>query len=174
MADNVIINIKPVYGEDVNDKGMLAVIRKAFEAEAKKVESEFGKGTATWTHKPRWKIEIKTRRNDWVARVFTGDKPFVYVELGTLKGGRYRRMSRDWQSKTTPKSLHSGAGGGRAAGFIPKGTRPMKGLTPRDFRVIIAEEQQPKYARNMQFALKVGSSQFFSGRSISPASTGFR
>jgi len=163
MADNVIIDIKPILGEKVNDKGMLRVIRKALEASAKDVEGEFGKGTSTWTHKPRWKTEVKTRRNDWVARVSTGDKPFVYVEMGTIKGGRYRRMSRDWQSKTKPKVLHSGAGGGRAVGFIPRGTRPMKGLTPRDFRVIIAEAADSKFASTMRAGIELGSRQFFSG-----------
>jgi hypothetical protein len=159
-SSDVIIDIKPILGENVNDKGMLTTIRKALQREAQKVIKEFDKGTDTWKRKPNWKIEIQTRHNDWVAKVSTGDKPFVYVERGTKT--RRRLMSKDWVSKTRPKVLSSGPGQGVPTGFAKKNQK-MPGIKARDFRVIISEQQQPKYEKNISVAIAIGANSFFAG-----------
>ncbi len=176
MASGVSIQIKPILPGLVNEAHFRNLIRRALREAAKEIVSEFGKGTRTWEHKPQWTTQLRyhTGRNTWKVIVRTSSKPFMYVELGTLKGGRYRLMSKGFQSKTKPKVLRSGAGAGRAAGFIHKGRRPLKGVTPRDFRVVIAKQYKPRYVKKMSLAISAGANRFFSGGGVGQRSTGRR
>ena len=67
--------------------------------------------------------------------ITTTSKKFLWLEHGTRI--RRRVMSKDWQSKTTPGSLQSGSGAGKALGF---GSRP--GIEPRNWWMASTKRQK--------------------------------
>ena len=163
MANDVLIDIKPVHGEEINDMAIIRAVQKEMRVQAKSAENLFEKGYENWqaNHKPKWKLTLSVRGTDYVGRMYTGDKPFLWVEAGTKK--RRRWMSKDWQSKTTVGILRSSAGAGTPGKFAGKGRQP-KPIAARDFRVIVAERMKGSFSRNMQRAVNKGSRRFFSNR----------
>ena len=167
MAEQQIIAIKPLPPENLDAEALMRPLRVAFKAQAKAIVREFGKGTSTWTHRPTWNIKYIgfTGRAIWKAIISTSDTPFVWVEMGTKV--RKRTLSRDWISKTQPRKLASGSGQGRATGFTKR--HHMPGIKARDFRVIIAKQQQVTFEARMRATMIRSSKHMFSGRA--PGST---
>lgn len=83
----------------------------------------------TWNHEPIWYKKVRMEGGDLVGEVATGDDAFRYLDEGTTK--RYMHLSRDWRSKTSPRSFTSGMGGGRTTGIHKK--FPRKGITAREW-----------------------------------------
>ncbi len=168
-ATGIDIRFKPILPNDINTKAALSIITLAVQEAAEKAEKKyFAQSYSTWKHKPKWTFKIKTRKNDLVGVLATSSKPYTYIERGTRS--RWRKMSRDFTSKTTPGKLASGAGTGKATGFF---RRPMKGIKARDFRVIVAERMQPEFIRIGTKAMFKVATIFFTGPKIRPGQGGF-
>ncbi len=165
-----ILEIKPILPGRINEKAFMREIRKAVEKSARMIIKDFGIGTKNWSRKPSWTVKRRKRRSAWVWRVQTGDTPFVWVEMGTKSRKRY--MSKNWASKTQPGRLHSGVGAGTPDGFTRSG-KQLRGITARNFRVLIADKQQPLFARQMARAILSGASQLFSGSTQGAGRTRF-
>jgi hypothetical protein len=156
------IEFRPIHPEQMRGEGaIIAAMSREVQKILETAEQEgFDSATATWEHKPKWTIRIKSRKRDLVGRLATQSKPFTWVELGTKL--RWRKMSPDFSPKSRVKNLQAHSGSGRATGFFK--TRPRPGITARDFRVVVAEKMQPKFESNVTTALVREAGMFFSGR----------
>lgn len=132
-------------------------VTKEVILETEEFEKLFGKATRTWSSEntPKWNKSIGFQGPDLVGKTTTGAKVFSYVELGTSE--RWRKMSRNFRRKTTPGVLGSGPGRGGAVGWFP---RPVAGLKARNFRLIIAEQEQEKFPVKIQVAVSRAVSRF--------------
>lgn len=153
-----IITLQPVLPENAHFEVFQIAIVKVLEEEMSEVIKLFNKFTATWTHKPKWKKEIKNRRSDFVGKISTRSKPFVYVEGGT----QIRRMglSRDFRAKTKVRSLSSGPGQGKKTSFLKT---PQGGIKARESRFVIQEMREKPAAANLQRRINIASKQVFHG-----------
>jgi hypothetical protein len=169
-STGIQIQFKPILPNTINTTMVLTQLTSGVKEAAEMAEQKyFAQSYSTWRHKPKWTIKLKSRKNDIVARLATSSKPFTYVELGTLSGGRWRRMSKNFISKTNPGRLGSAPGAGKAEGFF---THPVRGLRPRNFRVIVAKRMQPEFQRIMTKRMAIIGSVFFTGPKLSGLSFG--
>lgn len=158
MASQTIINLEPILPENAHFEVFELAIVAMLNEEMGEVLKLFNKFTSTWTHKPRWKKEIKNRRKAYVGRVSTRSKPFVYVEGGT----KIRRMglSRDFRAKTKVRSLSSGPGQGTKTSFLK---RPASGIAARESRFVIEKMRLKPAASNLAKKFNLASKQVFHG-----------
>ena len=163
MANDVLIDIKPVHGEEINELAIIKAVQVELKAQTKEAERLFEKGYSTWkaNHKPKWIVTQHVRGGDYLARMKTGDKPYLWIEGGTKT--RKRWMSKDWKSKSKVKVLTSGSGGGKPGDFAGMGRRPLP-IKEREHRVIVAAKMRHPFARDMGHAVNKGSKRFFSTR----------
>lgn len=168
MANDVLIDVKPIQPERINEMAIIKAVQKEIRIQAKSAEKLFEKTYSNWkaNHKPQWKLKLIVRGGDYVGRMYTGDKPFLWIEGGTKR--RRRWMSKDWQSKTRVRILSSGSGAGTPGDFAGRGRQP-KPIAEREFRVTVVKRMKGSFTRSMQRAVNKGSRRFFSGtRSQSP------
>lgn len=153
-----IIRLKPVIPENAHFEVFQIAIIKVLEEEMDDVIKLFNKFTGTWTHKPKWRKEIKNRRSEFVGKVSTRSKPFVYVEGGT----KIRRMglSRGFIAKTKVRSLSSGPGAGKKTSFLKT---PQKGITARESRFVIEKMREKPAQANLQKRINAASKHVFRG-----------
>ena len=162
------IRFKPILPNTVNTQMSLTQITLGVQEAAEKAEQKyFAQSYSTWKHKPKWTFKIKSRKNDIVGTLATSSKPYTYIERGT--NIRWRKMSRDFISKTNPGRLGAAPGAGRAEGFFK---RPVKGIKARDFRVIVAERMQPEFQQIMTKKMNIIASRFFTGPKVSGVGLG--
>ena len=157
MAET-IVTLKPILPENTHFEVFQIAIVKVLKEEIDEVIKLFNKFTGTWTHKPKWKKEIKNRRSHFVGKISTRSKPFVYVEGGT----KVRRMglSRDFRAKTRVRSLSSGPGQGKKTSFLKT---PQGGIKARDSRFVIEKMREKPAAANLQRRINLASKQVFRG-----------
>jgi hypothetical protein len=134
-------------------KSMELAVNKVLREEAKIQKAYLNLPTSNWKkeHKPKWKTQTSTTTKRIAIDLKTDSVPYVFLEQGTRI--RYRVMSQDWISKTTPNSLIAGPGRGKAKGF---GRRP--GIEKRKWREkvfkIRASIFQNKIRRAIALALR--------------------
>lgn len=149
----MVVIIEPIVPERlirsrIPERAYDAIV-DAVKDEIQEMEKMFGQGTRTWSSssQPSWELRVKPGFAV-AGTVTTGDTPFIYVEVGTRY--RWRRMTRDFQAKTTPGVLGSGPGRGGVAGWF---RRPAKGITGRGFRDIIVAKRAGPFQRRIERAL---------------------
>ena len=151
---------RPIKAKFLSPREVRARILNTCIAEGKVDRAELEKTTATWVeHNPKFETEIKFAKGDITVSTTTEEEIWGYLNRGTRT--RWAVMSSDWVSKTTPGSISSGAG----AGFVTvKGqgamTRlnmpPRKGITARNWTVIVRQERSPIFNANIRKAVVSG------------------
>lgn len=136
---------KPIKPGAYNVAAMRNNVRALLEEEGK-IDKRLMQTTAeNWNEPPGFETVV-TMRQDGVADTHpTGAnaKKWYYLQFGTSV--RYARMSRDWQSKTTPGNLRSGPGQGHVIARGAKaGAQP--GIQARGWIQIIVKMRRKPFA----------------------------
>ena len=162
----VVKEIKPAkLKEDALRLKLLNAIRK----QGTQIKAEFDKTTATWEHDVKFKTEVSLALDGPAAFVFTDDEIYGYVNNGTkphpIFAGIYtgksnkKALSFQWggkgsyRAKTRPRVIGSTAGGPTG----PRVARPYvdhPGTKGRHFDEVIEKDQQPKFKRRMEQAMR--------------------
>jgi len=153
-----IVTLKPILPENAHFEVFQTAIVKTLDEEMGEVIKLFNRFTNSWTHKPKWRKEIKNRKGGFVGRISTRSKPFVYVEGGT----RIRKvtMTGGFVPKTTPRSLRSGPG---QAGKKVFTRRPKPGIKARESRFVIENLRKIPAAKNLFIRISFASKHLFHG-----------
>ena len=144
------IKAKPLKGE-----AMLNEFKKLVTQQAKFSDNEFKKTYRTFKHKPSFRQEVKTSVKEFTGSALTtGDgsteNPYPFITKGTAV--RYAVMTPDFKAKTTVRTIGSGSGRGGLA-YIDK-RKPLPGIKAREFEQEIAKQEQPKFKKRGEAAMK--------------------
>jgi hypothetical protein len=123
----------------------------------RQVIADYKKTTATWKgDRPAFQSAISLKQPGPTLVVDAsggnekGVKKWNWLDKGTRV--RYATMSADWQSKTTPRFIGSGAGRGRML-FVSK-KHPRPGIKAREWTEEITKVFTPKFKRRMEQAMR--------------------
>jgi hypothetical protein len=150
--------IKAIKPRKLNIAAVRMEILNALRAEGTVQRNLLKQTVATWEgDKPEFETLIGLDSGN--ASVMTGP---VGSMLGVKKwnwlneGTRVRRavMSRDWRSKTSPRSYRSGAGRGRVV-FISRKIS-MPGIKAREWSRMVQEQRRRPFTTSMMAAMRRG------------------
>jgi len=99
--------------------------------------------------------------DDLTGKTSTDDEVMAHLNFGT--DTRWAVMSNDWASKTSPGRLSSSSGQGHVVvrgrqAMQARGIRPKPGIKARAWDKAIAKQRRGPFKRNMQEAIKRGTS----------------
>lgn len=151
------MKVKVIKPKKFNGKAITDELVAGAQDIAKAVESDLRDITASWRHQPTFKVDVQSTPNKITIDASTDDKVFIYLDKGTKV--RHALMSRDWQSKTRPKSggatrLTSGPGAGKVLVVSRRINRP--GIKPRGFVNAVLKSQQRDLTARMEKHLAAG------------------
>lgn len=137
MAEILIeSNANIVAQQFKNNASQLAGALQDAAKEQEKETLKLFKGTTRgWNNQPKFLSDTEITASGFVILAGTDDKVYGFLDRGTSV--RHALMSSDWQSKTKPGSLQSGAGRGHVVFISRKIIRP--GIKARDFTKGIAK-----------------------------------
>lgn len=148
---------KPIVPKPFRADRITAAVLQALVEEVQDIGADFDEATKTWKHDPAFKREIVTTAGNLRGMVFSYDDILRYVSRGTRI--RYATMSRDWRSKTRPRSLKTGAGRGRML-FVSR-KRPRPGIEARDWEPLISARVQKRFPGRVAKYIKMGADHAF-------------
>lgn len=131
---------------------------KAINDTIKDVSKDFKKTYSTWSHKPSFSIKRATK-NKLVGSIETDDEIYNYVVRGTrrhvirAKKAPMLRFQTGYRAKTKPGKIGS-SGGGATGPFVSAKSVMHPGTEARNFDKIIATENQPKFRKRAESAIK--------------------
>jgi hypothetical protein len=162
-ANNVAVMLKAIKPAALRVDQIRLEILNALRAEGREVVKEHEKTVATWQNE-RPKFEFLIGLSGGNASVLvgpTGDDKGVQKWNWLNQGTRIRwaLMSRDWQSKTTPRFVGAGRGQGRVliAGrraMMARGIPARPGIIAREWTVLIQERRKDKFRSRLIDALQ--------------------
>lgn len=129
----------------VDPKRVQKVINSALDEWANGMKADFEKTTATWQHKPKFKIN----KRGGYRSVWTDDEIYQYITRGTRV--RYATMTKGYGRKTRPRYITSYKGRGGVLFISRKHPRP--GIEARQFDIVISDRWGPKGAKMVQDAI---------------------
>lgn len=125
--------------------------RQAFEKAALKtanlVERDLKSTTRTWTHQPKFSVNILPTNVDYTIIAGTDDEIYSYVDAGTRphpirpKRSKYLRFTSGYRSKTRVNIIGSREGGSFGDEVFSKGVN-HPGFAGRNFLAQIARRRQ--------------------------------
>ena len=162
-----MILAKAIRAKRFDDAAFKNAMRHALERVGRVAVKEFERTTATWEHKPEFKVSthVTARLMPPISlEVWTEDKVYGYVSEGTrphdIWAGAYTGKSNAkvlafpsaFTPKTKPGSLQSGPGfkGGETV-HVPYVHHP--GTEARNFDALVTKEVQPKFKKEIEDAL---------------------
>lgn len=102
--------------------------------------------TKTWNnHKVVFSREVRREGNRIYNVVYADSDVYFWLNYGTSK--RFAILSRDWQSKTSVRSLTAEAGSGQVVGLARV---PFDGIKAREWTQVVEERLQPDFITEMQ------------------------
>lgn len=163
-----VLLVKAIKPKKLRTQPFRREIQKALKAEAEKLKREFRKTTKTWRRKPKFTQLAPVRgvehTGEAAVLVGTDDPIYRYLDQGTRI--RWAVMSRDWQSKTSPRMIGSRPGRGRVViagkrAMLKRGIRPRPGIKAREFAKTIQKLRERPFKRRMEQAMKRAAEQVF-------------
>lgn len=142
----IVIQTKQIKPKNLDIDFMLAMLADGVQSEGETQQKEYAKTTRTWRNKPEHELEFSQTKTEIKATNITDDKIYFFLHDGTKV--RYATLSRDWQSKTTPRILNSGAGRGRVL-FVSK-AHPRPGIKAREWTDVIIRNRRRPFKANME------------------------
>jgi len=136
MVDRTSIEWINKHTNFISREFIRAINDACFEWLQDEIKPDLESATSTWKHQPRFSVNKKH------LDITTSSKRFHWVNHGTSV--RYARLSKNWESKSTPGSLKAGYGAGRVLKRVHK---PYPGIKPRDFGRTSAEKRAPQIPR---------------------------
>jgi hypothetical protein len=159
MARETIIELKPILPQKGNFAVFELAIRSMIDDELEEIEKALNRYTNTWQHKPKWSKQTKKRRSEFVGRIGTTTKRFVWVEEGTKS--YYASMTKGFIPKTKPGRIISGAGSGGFKGLNSRPKRP--GIKARKNLPVIAKTREIPFAVDATKKMDAAAKALFSG-----------
>lgn len=136
-------------------KAVLDAIERANEVEAKEVEKDLLKPTATWQHA----VEARINKTKTGFTILIRDKVYAMVEGGTKphvirpKRAKALRFNSRFRSKTVPNKLTSRKGMSRPPVRFAKEVK-HPGTKPRNFKKVAKERSQKRYPKTLRRFIK--------------------
>jgi hypothetical protein len=142
---HIVINVvepKEIFRLEERRLRMMQRLAVAVAQEREAIHKQFNQFTGTWDHKPAWtKPPLRVSALMISAHIYTGDRIFRFIELGTSV--RHAVMSPDFKPKTKPKRVRSVAGvGGK---MIVRRSIRMPGIAPREIIPTIMDRRKEKF-----------------------------
>lgn len=113
---------------------------------------DFESCVATWNHDVNFVSDARFAKGRIFLEVWTTDEIFAYIDRGTLV--RRALMTDDFQAKTRPGFIGSGAGRGGVAAIHPSIQEP--GIQARNFSIIIREKHEENIKKDIKKAIREG------------------
>lgn len=102
--------------------------------------------TKTWkNHSVTFSRELKREGNRIYNVIYTDSDVYFWLNYGTKE--RFAILSRDWQSKTSVRSLVAGEGSGQVVGLS---RTALAGIKAREWTQVVEEKLAPEFATEMQ------------------------
>lgn len=150
---------KPILAEKMNLSAFNAPIKRGMQNTQKRITEDYEAGTSTWRHRVTFDKKLSTSNVTSKASVTTDDPIYGFVHDGTrphiIRPRRAKALAfgANYTAKTRPNAIRAGSGGSSGGTVFSKGV-PHPGITPRNFTPVIAKNQQPLFAKEMQDRFK--------------------
>lgn len=150
--------MKPVVPKSLFDeKAFRGKIAQALLQEKRRLIQLLNMTIATWDDPPKMVGNTAYKGGNPTVTAGPPDdgsfqsRKWMWLNQGTRV--RYADLSSDWQSKTAPGVVHSGAGAGTV---LRRGARakPHRGIEPRRWSEIIANMERDNFTRLIQRAIQ--------------------
>lgn len=132
---------------------MARALTNALNATAKAVQTDFRVTTATWQHKPDFRITSPTQ---WSREVATDDPVYAMLNKGTKaheiapKAGGVLAFSTPFRPKSRARYIGSNVGSTGNVSVIRRTTVHHPGTAPREWSKAIKSKWQRQFAVTMQ------------------------
>ena len=157
------ITVTAIIPKKMNIKAIRQELTKELESEGKDLEKDYSKTSSTWNgDAPKYPPKTTSNNTELSLTVMPDgtqkaiDK-WKWLNFGTSV--RYATMSGNWQSKTKPGRLQSGAGRGQVVRISRMHPRP--GIKARKWNTIIFDRSFPRFRKRMKNAIRNGTNKLY-------------
>lgn len=136
MPRQGLVVTRPILPTSVQEDRVRINMLTAIARVAADAKRDLQRTTTNWQHNVRFEVSksLGRRAANYGFTITTDDQIWGFLNEGT--DVRYRKMSENWVSKTTPDSLDSGPGAGTPMGWRGDGD----GIDARNWSKILANQ----------------------------------
>lgn len=160
----ITVEVKPIKPGPFHKGPYRDELNKALREEGAKIKTQLILPTKKWSKKPSFRKKVRLVMREASVKVTTEDKRYRYLDKGTKK--RWAVMSSDFKPKTTPRTLGSRRGQGKAVirgkqAMQARGIKPRPGIQPREFTDEAAKRRKPWFEKRIDKAIARAAKQSF-------------